>query len=203
MISFLLLALILSTYLPDCRGFSSWMTSDYCKRQLKLGEVIMNEEVVESNERTVDVYRKNLKLISNSDSFTAGEQLTVKISNSQHQYVYEISGNTEARIIDGGCNGKRKADRPEIQIIMPINNLNDPVTIVAAWAESHSVVKLSAPFILLPPKSQILEKRIEHQFNLSTLIKSNDLKADGGNALLRGHIRSKNRHLDISCLMVP
>ncbi len=149
--NYLHLVVFLSTILPGIHGFASWMTSDFCRRELRLGEVIMNEEVVFSDLRLVEVYRDGVALRSNQDKFVLGETLTVKISDSRNQYVYEVSGNKEASFVDGGCDGRRIADKKEVKLQLPEKNDQDPVTIVVAWAAGPEAVKLSPTFVLLPP----------------------------------------------------
>jgi hypothetical protein len=149
---FLVALLFLNLFcFPFCNGFSAWMTSDYCDRELKVGNIIMNEEVRESDSRVIEVFRENKKLESNRDTFIPGEILTVRISDAGNQYVFEISGNEEAKFAKGGCKGKRIADKPKAQLSLPTSNTHDPVKIVAGWAEGHSTVSLTPVFILLAP----------------------------------------------------
>jgi hypothetical protein len=151
---FLVVFLCFSSLLTGSEAFASWMTSDFCDRQLKVGEVIMNEEVQLSDDRHIEVFRDSQPLTSNKDSFILGEVLTVKVSNPLNQYVYEISGNSEAKFLKGGCEGKRIADKPQVILQAPETNNNDPVNIVIGWAEGHSTVSVSRTFTLLSPNSK-------------------------------------------------
>jgi hypothetical protein len=152
MTMFLVLLLFLNLFcFPFCNGFSAWMASDYCDRELKVGNIIMNEEVRESDSRVIEVFRENKKLESNHDAFIPGEILTVRISDAGNQYVFEVTGNEEAKFVKGGCKGKRIADKPKAQLSLPTSNTHDPVKIVAGWAEGHSTVSLTPVFILLAP----------------------------------------------------
>jgi hypothetical protein len=151
---FLVVFLCFSSFLIGSEAFASWMTSDFCDRQLKAGEVIMNEEVQLSDDRHIEVFRDSQPLISNKDAFILGEVLTVKVSNPLNQYVYEISGNSEAKFLKGGCKGKRIADKPQVILQAPETNNDDPVNIVIGWAEGHGTVSVSRTFTLLSPNSK-------------------------------------------------
>jgi hypothetical protein len=151
---FLLFFLCFSSLIIGSEAFASWMTSDFCDRQLKVGEVIMNEEVQLSEERHIEVFRDSQRLTSDKDSFILGEVLTVKVDNPLNQYVYEVSGNSEAKFLKGGCKGKRIADKPQVILQTPETNNNDPINIVVGWAEGHSTVSVSHTFTLLSPNSK-------------------------------------------------
>lgn len=170
----LLVITILIAHVSQGHAFSSWMTSDFCRRELRVGELIMNEEVVLSEDRVVEVYRDGAALRSNYDHFVLGETLTVKISTTNDQYVYEVSGNKEARFVNGGCNGRRIADKKEVQLDLPKSNTQDSVSVVVAWAEGHTTVKLSQPFILLSPDSAL--STTAHQTLVSPHNNSIDIK---------------------------
>lgn len=146
----------------------------------------MGEEVILSDDRWIEVYRDGRVLQTNKDSFVLGESLTIKISDPSNQYVYEVSGNPEARFPSGGCGGKRVADKKETLLQLPESNSLDPVSIVVAWAEGHTTVKVSKPFVLLAPTSN---RRSSDGISLSNLrgregetqtkhVKSSDRKTD-------------------------
>lgn len=140
---------LLICQLVSVLSFAQWMTTDYCSRSLVVGQVIMNEEVIESTERSLTVLRGDQELSSGA-AFVAGESLTIKISNSANEYVFDA--NSGAQFVEGGCNGRRIANAPSASLVMP-STPSGPVRVLAAWAEGHSQVKLSVPFILNAPSS--------------------------------------------------
>ena len=147
----MMMLLIVSFLLLLCQhvdGFASWMTTDFCRRTLQVGEIIMGEEVLLSEDRWVEVYRGPVALKSNQDLAIPGESLLVKINNPSNQFVYEVRGNRDAKFLKGGCDGKRVADQKETLLEIPATN-RDNIEIVAAWAEGFSVVRVSNPFVLL------------------------------------------------------
>ncbi|RYG63556.1 hypothetical protein EON64_15705 [archaeon] len=125
------------------------MTTDYCSRSLVVGQIIMNEEVTQSDDRVIEVYRGNEQLQSGA-SYTPGEALTVKISDAQKEYVFEAWGG--ATFTGGGCAGRRIANKPSAEIVMPTALPEEgQVKIAAAWAPGHVAVLLSRDFVLMPP----------------------------------------------------
>jgi hypothetical protein len=148
---FPLISLILMSWMARTAGFADWMTKEFCSRSLVVGQIIMNEEVIESTERCVEVYRATHRLESGS-SYVPGEELTLKINDTLNQYVFDVSGG--AVLANGGCEGRRVANRPSVGLTMPLDPpKKGQVSIVAGWAEGHTVVKLTPTFILLPPNS--------------------------------------------------
>jgi hypothetical protein len=148
MIRFLLILSIFQlTY-----SFADWMTKDYCRRSILPGEVIMNAEVFESPDRAVRVLRGNTEL-KNGDTYTPGEVLTVQITDSSPQYLFEVSA---GKFEKGGCDGVRIANKPSTSLTMPTaealaeSSSPDNVAIKVAWATGHSAVAVSPAFIMNP-----------------------------------------------------
>jgi hypothetical protein len=77
----------------------------------------MNNAVVASDERTVKVFRGTEELVSGS-IYHHSESLTVSISDTHDQYLYEATGG--AKFEKGGCEGKRIADKKQAILKMPL-----------------------------------------------------------------------------------
>lgn len=131
-------------------GFAEWMTKDFCRRSMAVGEVIMNAEVTASTDRSVLVYRGDQQLQS-GDFYVPGELLTVKISDTKPQYVLEVSGPATAQLTGGGCDGTRLANKAAAELALPTGaDAFENVTLHVAWASSHSTVFVSPDFVLAP-----------------------------------------------------
>lgn len=114
---------------------------------MQVGSVIMNADVLESDERVLTVFRENEQLQTNA-AFFPGDMLQVKISESKNEYVYEVEN---AEFDGGGCEGTRIANKPIATLLLPIGQAaSQPVKIRVGWAEGHSTVKVSKDFMLLP-----------------------------------------------------
>lgn len=101
-------------------SFASWMTTDFCDRPIRVEEVIMNNPVVASSERVIQVFRGETELFSNKDTYTPGEELTITITEKKRsQFVFETSPN--AYFVKGGCEGRRIAKSPA-KLIMPADD---------------------------------------------------------------------------------
>jgi hypothetical protein len=157
-----LIVVFIVLFVSSGHAFSDWMTKDYCNRQLIVGEIIMNEDVILSESRIVEVYRGKTALKSGEDSYQPGEKLTVKISDASNQYVYEVNGKMtknnkhKVEFSGGGCDGKRIANKPSVELSIPVveesETATEPIHIVVAWAEGHAQVKISPTFVLLSPQ---------------------------------------------------
>jgi hypothetical protein len=149
-LSLLLLCTIL---LPPVQSFASWFVKDYCNRKLVEGEVIMNNEVLEDESRSLKVFRNNQELQSNIDSYVPGEELIVTISDKSGgiQYVFETT--PPAKFISGGCeNEVRIVPTTHAKLLIP-TEYTESIRVWGGWATGHEAVKLIKDFILLPPKS--------------------------------------------------
>jgi hypothetical protein len=146
------IAIFLLLEVTPVKPFADWMTKDFCSRSLKVGEIIMNEEVIQSDERTVKVFLENGDEVPSGSKYTKGQKLIVSVDNTRGQYVYEISG--PASFVDGGCNGRRIANEEEADVEIANEEPTKEISIIAAWASGHSQVKVSKPFRLLPPHQE-------------------------------------------------
>ena len=129
-------------------SFADWMAKDYCDRKLVVGEIVMNNEIGRSAERLVMVFRGESELSSN-DSYQYGEVLTVTISNTDNQYVFDT---VNGLFRGGGCQGKRIAGKKDkvVQLEMPGEGHLE-VSVWAGWATGHEAVTITPSFILTPP----------------------------------------------------
>ena len=84
------------TLLGRASGYASFMVqSARCPSgsnavTLDVGENIMNSNVVSSTARTMAIYRGSTEVTDLT--FTANDTLTVELSSTSGQYVFEISG---------------------------------------------------------------------------------------------------------------
>jgi len=139
----LLFALLL--FLPNALGFASWMTSEFCDRALTDGEIIMNQPAFLSDERRVQLFRSDGTEVL-ADQYVPLEMLTVRLSDTSGQFVFETSN---AQFVGGGCDGHRIAkDKSFVQ--MPESG---SVSIMAGWAMGHQQVQLTHTRTLLSVNS--------------------------------------------------
>ncbi len=99
-------------------SFADWMLSDYCQRLLVVDEIIMNQPVIQSEERSIVVSRKGTPLKS-GDFYIPGELLEVALKEGQRsgaQHVFEVTG-TGALFDRGGCESKRSTKEKSTLII--------------------------------------------------------------------------------------
>jgi hypothetical protein len=136
--------LLLCREIPLANGFASWFAEDeqYCIRKMEEGQIIMNNRVVSSEDRTVQVFRGDEQLSSGAEYFP-GEELSVVLSDVTAQFVFET---TRGEFENGGCNGRRFIESPA-KLILPKES-SDDVRIWAGWAFGHSTVLISSSFML-------------------------------------------------------
>ena len=89
----------------------------------------MNSIVEASDSRIIRVYRGGEELSSGSN-YHPSEALSVSISDTNNQYVYEAVGG--AVFEKGGCDGKRIANKPRATLVMPASGLGE-IKIVAGF----------------------------------------------------------------------
>ena len=106
------------------------------------GEIIMNNFVEQSEDRSVQVFR-NSEAISSGASYLPGETLTVVLSDVTAQFVMETTGGA---FDDGGCDGRRVIESPA-KLKMPEDGGAD-IRIWAGWAFGHSTVMISPSVVL-------------------------------------------------------
>ena len=87
----------------------------------------MNNLVEASDDRFIRVFRGEEMLTSGS-IYHHSESLTVSISDSHNQFVYEAIGG--AVFDKGGCSGKRVANKPQATLKMPTSG-DETISIVA------------------------------------------------------------------------
>ena len=122
-------SIVLLLLLSSCDSFADWMTKDFCDRPLLEGEIIMNNMVVASSERTI-VVKRDGKPLKSGDEYIVGETLEVSLTEGERhgQQVYECSKN--AKFQKGGCDGIRFAKKP-IGILEISKLAKDAVKIVS------------------------------------------------------------------------
>jgi hypothetical protein len=109
---------ILCVIIPhSCNGFASWMENDMCEREIKLGEVIMNANVVYSKERHVRVFRDNVEIFPES-SYVPNEILMVTLSDKTGDFIFTTNA---GKFDPGGCDGLRSS-RKTTSLVMPVDS---------------------------------------------------------------------------------
>ena len=79
------------------------MENDFCDRIYRPGEVIMNAQSIESEERSIIVSRGN-KLLSSLSSYFSNEFLVVSINKTGGDLLFQVEN---ATFVGGGCQGIR------------------------------------------------------------------------------------------------
>ena len=92
----------------------------------------MNEPVVRNDERAIHIYRSDSSEVVDGDMVNLGEKLTVKLSDSHHQYVFQSSSSAIASFFGGGCKGARTASKDPLLVIT--KRLLGDENEVAIWA---------------------------------------------------------------------
>ena len=85
-----------------------------CEREWKLGDVLLNEVIVSSNERTIKIYRDDKEIFSN-DTYIPDEILMVTMSDTSGDRLFQTNG---GHFDPGGCDGLRSS-RKSTALIMP------------------------------------------------------------------------------------
>jgi hypothetical protein len=123
-------------------GHSSFMTQNsYCNLPLTVGTTIIRAPTVISFSRTLIVSRGTTVLTSGA-SYVAGESLTVSLTSTSNEYIFETSG---ATFNGGGCSNKRYADG-EATMVMPTIGSG---LVSRCWELGE--VSISPSFILTDP----------------------------------------------------
>lgn len=184
----------------SCGGFADWMTKEYCSRTMNPGDVLMNADVFLSNDRTVRVFRGEDELFAQSNDssllffYKAGESLSIRVSDSKPQYVFETTA--PATFEGGGCEGLRLANKPTATLFIP-DDASQNISIRVAWAPGHGTVNVS-PYLILQPSvsldlsngltaSEVKEKEIHRKSLLKDIFVPRDelMPADTSQAQLK------------------
>jgi hypothetical protein len=178
----ILIILIFLSIIICSNGFADWLASQYCDRPLVAGEVIMNQEVELSNDRTILVYRDGIE-IKSGDEYILGEKLTISITELKKTNQYMFESSTNAKFEGGGCDGIRSAKTKPTLILPSIMSANsdNKVTIVSGWAYGHETVYITEPFILNPPgtNEKVAEKDEVHVDTIKANVPSSHKNAAG------------------------
>lgn len=110
----------------------------------------MNEKAILTNERFVRVFREEEELVSGKTIYVPDEVLTVQISDSTGQFVFESS---HAEFIGGGCKKKNRVNKNHAVLKMPESGTVN-VTIKAGWSMGHQEVHLTPSFLLVSPRQK-------------------------------------------------
>mmetsp|Transcript_12408 Transcript_12408/g.11242 ORF Transcript_12408/g.11242 Transcript_12408/m.11242 type:complete len:476 (+) Transcript_12408:39-1466(+) len=103
----------------------------YCSTALSTKSVIMNGNPVLSSERSISISRGSTQL-SSGDKYVAGEVLTVTLSSTSNEFIYET---TAGSFQSGGCNGLRVVNTATAYLTMPSSG---DVDVKGAWATSRA-----------------------------------------------------------------
>ena len=126
-----LIALLASCCIVQVSSFAEWMTKEYCDRQLREGEVIMNARAEASSSLYIQVFRQNsernfaIELNVVNDTFVPRETVMLKLSDapgvqgdkvSVFEAVFETSAGEFAK---GGC--ARKQRRAGSNVVLQVS----------------------------------------------------------------------------------
>lgn len=132
------------------------MENDFCERSFRVGEIVMNENTVESDERAIIVQRGN-KVLEPLSLYYPKELLKVSLSVASGDIIFQVEN---ATFVDGGCQGRRTCKNHQ-SLLMPSEpvgvkiwagkyNSFDNLIGGLGWASEHGFVKISKDFILRP-----------------------------------------------------
>eukprot|EP01038_Epipyxis_sp_PR26KG_P004332 gene4332-6133_t len=137
------LLLLLGVMVLPADGHATLMTSSYCSRSLSAGTTIMSKSAVISTTRTLVIKRGSTTLTSGA-SYVAGESLTVSISSTSGEYLFEASN---AQFSSGSCTDNvRIANSNGATLVMPTSGT---VLIRAGWTTSYTTVNIISDFTLV------------------------------------------------------
>jgi hypothetical protein len=108
-----------------------------CTRTLTAGTTIMAGPAVSSSSRSVVIMRGSTALAS-GDAYLPGETLTVSISTTGGEYVFEALGG--AAFASGTCTSTRSPIDKAGTLVMPSSGT---VTVKVAWATQYGIVSIS------------------------------------------------------------
>eukprot|EP00601_Ochromonadales_sp_CCMP2298_P001514 CAMPEP_0173172280 /NCGR_PEP_ID=MMETSP1141-20130122/2223_1 /TAXON_ID=483371 /ORGANISM="non described non described, Strain CCMP2298" /LENGTH=214 /DNA_ID=CAMNT_0014094303 /DNA_START=368 /DNA_END=1009 /DNA_ORIENTATION=- len=115
----------------------------FCDRTMNVGDTIMGSTVVGSTSRSVRISRSGSFLASN-DAYNPGETLTVTLSSTAGDYIFESAG---ATFSGGSCSATSRVVISSAQMQMPDAG-GGPVTVKAAWALQRGTVTITEEFTL-------------------------------------------------------
>lgn len=151
----LCIALLLLCSCPAA-GFAEWMLKEFCHVNIEEGAVIMNEEAEATAERSISVLRivgdGSFVVLKEKDTYGRGEQLHVKISDTEGQFVFDVI-TKNADFIDGGCEHGERSNKDNAVLVMPNHEDEDAVSIQAAWALGHQKVQITSTVTLFAEDS--------------------------------------------------
>lgn len=131
-----------------CFPFADYMTnSRYCDVPLKVGSIIMGQEVQLSNDHHLEVHQNGVKL-ENGTNVATGKDITVKLVPPIYEMVLECSAGSTFK--HSGCGGLRT--NVNDALLQPgVEDSGDMavVQIVGAWATGYSNgVRITPSFTL-------------------------------------------------------
>ena len=155
-------------------GFAEWMLKEFCHIDIMVGAVIMNEEAELSLDRSLTVLRKvgdgRFVALAEKDSYIYGETLYVKLSDTEGQFVLDVS-TKNAEFANGGCEHGQRTNKDNAALVMPSDEEEaEDVHIQGAWALGHQKVRITPTIILQPqdpsghvPKLQLHDSTDLHE----------------------------------------
>ena len=147
-----LCVLVLLILASPVAGFAQWMMKEFCHVDIMEGAMIMNEEAEVTADRSLFILRKvgdgKFVALKEKDTYIRGEQLIVKLSDTEGQFVFDVI-TKNADFVDGGCEYGERTDKNNAVLLMPHNEDEDAVRIQAAWALGHQKVRITSTITLL------------------------------------------------------
>ena len=146
MISLLRVAAVLA---PASAYSSVMLGTSGCSRSLSAGTSIMGDSAVSSSDRTVSFDDHTC-----GGTYTSGDELTARISDTGNQFVFEVSGGV---FEDGDCGGGNRVTSDGETVLAPTDGSD--IVLWAGWASGYGAVSITATCmrgaleVLAPPPS--------------------------------------------------
>lgn len=143
-------------------SYASWFVNENvaCYRDLRAGEVIMNNEIIDASKSKYP----NIRLVQTGGDgggndnksevidFEPGQTFTLTISvpyDNVHdlQYVVETDDGGKMVGAGSGCDGRRASARNGDKVTLELSGAIETVNVLAGWATGHEAVTLTPPLI--------------------------------------------------------
>jgi hypothetical protein len=159
-----LTAVFLGVVASPVSGFASWLQ---CYVELDTDEVVMNHNIMGSNETDYDVNMQiknaNEESAEWSTTYKGESTLWVKLklpeelAKQDMQWVVEASPSEIVEFVQVGpmCEGTRASSTNENHVILNIKDTSQKIELVAGYAAGHEAVVLT-PVLVLSNKEQEL-----------------------------------------------
>ena len=135
--------------IADVNGHAIHLVTDQCSRSISVDTIIMGEPAITNNERNLVITRQgSSNPLTSGSLYCPGEVLTVQMSTTLGEYVFET---THGTFVGGGCaaTNRKSTNIGEVAtLVMPQSGAGH-VLIRGAWALQHGTVTIVAPVTLI------------------------------------------------------